>query len=1109
MSELSVERKEPEGSRSDATFIGRREELAELALAHRKLSERKGKLIVISGVAGVGKTRLADYFARQAAGQETAVVWANCWERDGSPPYWHWVQLLRQSLGSHDKLELCSSLGVSGAYLGKLAPDLEEYFSARANPVSAVPVFDTPSSARERFKLFDSIGHYLRIVTRDKQLVAIFDDLQAADIDSLALLHFVASEIHQLPVLLIGVFRSDAEYTDDQRKLVAGLEREGRTLNLEGLRESEVKQFARSLQISLPASVISELYQLTDGNPFFLEESLQLLGRSEKSPPVLMVEHEALVSERIRTLVHRRLEPLSDRSLAALKIAAVIGREFELELLSKVLKRELPDLLDDLAEPLNHQLLEKVATGSGRYRFAQAMIAETISSEIPRRQLQECHREIGETLERLFDPELEAVMPRLAFHYLRAESFAPEEKALKYALRSAVRALDRLAYEETERLATLAISSLTNRSNKDPQLACELYLVLGEARNRAGKTHRAQEDLFEAAAIARKAGHAGYLAKAALKLQSGAAIGGADRRLIAILEDALGLLDAKDRVTRARLLAKLASCLYWTEKREQAAVMTREAVHTARETNDVETLIFTLFSSHYTLWGPGNLAERLAISAEVVELSERYRMKSLALRAHEIRIADLLEKGEVRAAESERETYRELANELREEDGAVQMIDSMTALLRGNLKEAEEYANSALRLAERWQHPRAFLSYAAQVTMIRYEQGRLGEMQPLLQHHAEIHPRLDLLRTALALASVESGNIEQARIQFEYFATDNFAKLERNWNFLATIVVAAEVCVFLKDIARGAVLYQLLLPYEGRNVMLGWYEASFGAASRALGMLATLCGKFDRAEKHFEDALRMNEQLGAVNWVARAQENYASLLLDRSAPGDRNKALNLIKAALDTARAHDLGSIERRLTELLERLVKSNPDAGAMLDKIQNENEGRAGTVTLLFSDIVHSTKLVEALGDLRAQALLREHDRVIRAAIADYNGREIKTLGDGFMVSFGNAEKAVRCAIQVQRSISKIAAPDGGRALQVRIGLHTGEPLKESNDFFGKAVIVAARISAEAAGGEILVSSAVKEMIANPGDLKFEEGHEMRLKGLDDPYWLHRVVLN
>jgi adenylate cyclase len=190
-------------------------------------------------------------------------------------------------------------------------------------------------------------------------------------------------------------------------------------------------------------------------------------------------------------------------------------------------------------------------------------------------------------------------------------------------------------------------------------------------------------------------------------------------------------------------------------------------------------------------------------------------------------------------------------------------------------------------------------------------------------------------------------------------------------------------------------------------------------------------------------------------------------------------------------------------------LVKSNPDAGAILDSIENEREGRHGTVTLMFSDVVNSTKLVQALGDLGAQALLREHDRVVRAAIADYSGREIKTLGDGFMISFGNAEKAVRCAIQVQQSISKIAAPNGGRALQVRIGLHTGEPLKASNDFFGKAVIVASRISAEAAGGAILVSSAVKEMIANPGDLKFEDRHEVRLKGLDDLYWLHRVIFD
>src|SRR5260370_18617079 len=102
MSEFQDEKNGGEVPLHDATFIGRREELAELASAHRNLAKREGKLVVISGVAGVGKTRLADYFARQT-GSETAMVWANCWDRDGSPPYWHWVQLLRQSMGTQDR----------------------------------------------------------------------------------------------------------------------------------------------------------------------------------------------------------------------------------------------------------------------------------------------------------------------------------------------------------------------------------------------------------------------------------------------------------------------------------------------------------------------------------------------------------------------------------------------------------------------------------------------------------------------------------------------------------------------------------------------------------------------------------------------------------------------------------------------------------------------------------------------------------------------------------------------------------------------------------------------------------------------------------------------
>jgi class 3 adenylate cyclase len=290
--------------------------------------------------------------------------------------------------------------------------------------------------------------------------------------------------------------------------------------------------------------------------------------------------------------------------------------------------------------------------------------------------------------------------------------------------------------------------------------------------------------------------------------------------------------------------------------------------------------------------------------------------------------------------------------------------------------------------------------------------------------------------------------------------------------------------------------------------MLGWYEACFGSASRILGSLAGLLRNFDHAEKHFIDALTTNEGIGALPWIAHNQRDYAAMLLDRSAPGDEEKALVLIKA-MATSRALALREVERGLTNLLKRSNKEDESTALPVANTPDFGSGLHSTVTLMFSDIVDSTKLVEALGDLEAQELMHEHDRVIREALSRHGGREVKTLGDGFMIAFGSARQAVQCAIEIQRSISQLSSPQESEPLRVRVGLHTGEPLNDSGDFFGKAVIVAARVSAQAGPGEILVSETVRDLTENAGDLHFDRGREVRLKGFDRAYRLFRLIVN
>ena len=165
------------------------------------------------------------------------------------------------------------------------------------------------------------------------------------------------------------------------------------------------------------------------------------------------------------------------------------------------------------------------------------------------------------------------------------------------------------------------------------------------------------------------------------------------------------------------------------------------------------------------------------------------------------------------------------------------------------------------------------------------------------------------------------------------------------------------------------------------------------------------------------------------------------------------------------------------------------------------------GTVTILFNDIVGSTAMAERLGDQRWQEVLHVHNEIIREKIAAQQGFEVKSQGDGFMIAFSSARRAILCAIDMQRAFAVYSEINPDEAIKVRIGLHTGEVIKEGEDFFGKNVILAARISAQAGDEEILVSSLLKQITESSGDLQFDEGRELELKGLSGTYGVHAVI--
>ena len=165
------------------------------------------------------------------------------------------------------------------------------------------------------------------------------------------------------------------------------------------------------------------------------------------------------------------------------------------------------------------------------------------------------------------------------------------------------------------------------------------------------------------------------------------------------------------------------------------------------------------------------------------------------------------------------------------------------------------------------------------------------------------------------------------------------------------------------------------------------------------------------------------------------------------------------------------------------------------------------GTVTMLFSDVEGSTAINERLGDVRWLELLRVHHALVREEVHRHGGYEVKSQGDGFMIAFASARRAVECARAIQRAVESQLGdhPDG--PIRLRIGLHTGEAIREEADFYGKNVALAARIADQARGGEVLASSVVKQLTESGGDIRFEDEREVELAGLRGPHTVYRVV--
>ncbi len=899
-----------DASAAAGAFVGRRAELAQLEAAVLAAAAGRGGLWLVTGEPGIGKTRLVTELAGRAAAAGARVLWGRCPEVPGAPAYWPWSQVLRTYV---------RSATVDAADLAQLG-----HLVGLTGPGDAVP----ETTDQHRFYLFDAVSRTLRSAAEAQPLVVILEDLHAADAPSLRLLEFLTRELAVAPVLVLATTRpTPTGPAAGVAALLHDAVRPAQRLVLSGLSRGEVGDLLGWWQPS--PDVVTAVWDATGGNPFFALETARLLASEGRLSEIGTAG--VAVPDGVRHTLRQRLEALSEDARDAVETAAVLGPRFDLVALTGCLDLPLDRVVAALGEATELGVLAQPRIDLGTYRFAHALVRETVYADLPPARRLRLHGRVGEALTVRYGGDTGAHLEELASHFLIAAPVGYHGQAVDLAVRAGHAALAELAYEQAVRFFRQALDLLA--ADGDVDAVGEVQLALGHALLRVGEPDTAKATFLRLAQLAREHDRPHLLARAALGHGGQWTFSGetTDETVVDLLEAALAALPDDERELRARLLARLAGELYHSDEHPRGAECSARAVAIARESGDAATLATALLARITSLWrptGPENLAERLRLGHEAVALAERVQDQELLLGARAWCVVDLLEAGDVVGADAQIAAFTRSADELRQPffRWFAEVFAAMRALMGGQYAEAERRAAAALDEGRRAQGRReltenAVVAHVIQSLLVVRERGAdaAGDGRAPVREALDRFPRQPAWRAAVALRELAAGNATVARAHYDVLAADGFHTLLGGEISLVAVCLTAELAAALEDHDGAHRLSEYLAPFAGHHVVIAPPAIAYqGAVDLYLGLLAAARGDTTAALGHLEDALRRHASVGATPWVARTRYELARLHLARGGAGDRAAAAEQLAAADRIAEDLGMHPLQRRVAALRE-----------------------------------------------------------------------------------------------------------------------------------------------------------------------------------------------
>ncbi len=872
-------------------IYGRDRERAQL---HELLDDAiagQGSLALISGEAGIGKTTLVDDLMHEAGQHDCLILSGGCYDLTTTPPYGPWVEITRGYVPD-DELPLLPEPLVEGRGL------------------DAIP---------SQSALFRLIMTFFADISAQRPLLIVLEDLHWSDLESPALLRYLARELGNNRVLIVATYRDD-ELTrrDSFFQLIPILVREsGATrIDLRRWNTDEISGFVRQ-QYRLDDEDFerlgSYLFEQTEGNPLFIQEMLStlkaeaILWRSDDVWSLDALDRVA-VPPFVVQLIEGRLSTLDAPTRKLLELASVIGQEVSLELLMRFSGTSADDLAPSLNRALETRLFDETVDPDV-VQFRHALVREALYSGIMLLQRQSWHRHLADIMLDMEHPDPD----RLVTHLERAS----DPRLLGWLIRSGDSAAARYAWDTAVERYERAVTLLDLRGSADPAQLCEILLKLGNAQSNAGTGRgqvrgagndpEAQATFWRVVDVARSAGLPTYLAEAALGIAGNNVValhGGPDG--VRLTAEALELLPDAESTIRARLLARLATGVVALEylelltgigTLEQVDHWSKRAVAMARRLRDRETLAYTLNCRNAIIEDVYHREEHRNNSAELVTLATQLRHFPLLADGLYSQIVGFSLDGDLDAAQETLARFGAVSEQL-----AMPIYDWRTSVHQSGLALSEGRFQAAARQIERcnaiW--PQSSSGRTQELFFAR----EMGDLETMSKTERSGRAR-NLQLTDHLLLLLESGQLESARRSFESYIDDGrfFSETaQRSGGWPYAMVILTEACRALDDTGRARTLYGHLVAYDGLNAFARHSLFSMGAIGHYLGLLAAAMGDFDRADEHFAQALEQNEGWGFTPAAAYTCYEWARALIQRGDEHDRERALNLLNEAHATAR---------------------------------------------------------------------------------------------------------------------------------------------------------------------------------------------------------------